>query len=259
MGDYSFLVAWDAERGAGVRPELEAKYYIPLFWMAMFDPADIRSTHDGAMFARPPNATDKFEDTTYAYCDGALALQRLAARLPALGAATSESLAKRFGKFAQVYAARPVMLRMSSLVQQPIQLQRTRESFAEVASPNTSPERVREIAGLKEGWEAQPYADNILVGWGSELSAREREQTKERAVRSKADRTERERVDAWRAAIDAVSPEQRKRYAASAAFAVGDVVDHVKLGPGVVIRQVDKMKIEVQFEQGTSVLVHKPS
>lgn len=257
MGDYSYLVGWDPEQGTGVAPELEAKYYIPLFWMPMFEPGDLRSTVDNT-FEKPPNATERFEDETYAYCEGNTALERLKSRITALGAATSPALAKKFLKFAQVYATRPVMLRISSLVDDAAQLGHVRAALAAVADPQSSAARFRAIANLSDGWEAQPFAENILVGWGTKLTAREREQAKQAAPSSKVNRAERGRVDAWRVSIDAVAPDLRKPYAASNSFAAGDVVEHVKFGPGLVVRLVEKTKLEVSFEHATVVLVHKP-
>jgi hypothetical protein len=260
MGSYSFLVGWDRERGAAVGPELEAKYYVPLFWMAMFDPGDIRdATVDGSAFARPPNATESFEDTTYAYCEPALALERLKQRSAALGAATSKTIATKFTKFAQVYAQQPIVLRLSGLADSPVEFVKTmRDSLAAVADPTTSPDRLRMIGGLGHGWENQPYAENLLIGWGTALTVRERELAKRRRSTSKTDRAERDRLEVWRAAIAANAPEHRKRYSASSAFAVDDVIDHVKFGPGVVVRLNEKTKIDVQFEDGMHVLAHKP-
>lgn len=57
---------------------------------------------------------------------------------------------------------------------------------------------------------------------------------------------------AWRA------PEQTAlSYAASATFAVGDVIDHPKFGRGKVIATVLK-RIDVEFATGTHTLVHAP-
>jgi hypothetical protein len=261
MGDYSFLVGFDPVRGVNVAPELEAKYYVPLFWMALFDPDDVRdATVEGQAFAKPPNATEKFEDTTYAYCDAARALERLNKSIPRLGSATNEVLATKFARFAKKYAKHSVLLRLSSLAESsPIEyVKRFRESLAAIADPSTPPDRLREIAGLEPAWETQPYAENLLVGWGTKLTVQELGVTKQRRAVSKADRAERERKDQWQAAIAQVPVESRKQYAASSAFAVGDVVDHVKFGCGVVARIVEKTKIEVQFEDGLHVLVHKP-
>jgi hypothetical protein len=57
---------------------------------------------------------------------------------------------------------------------------------------------------------------------------------------------------AWRAPAQTALP-----YAASRAFAVGDVLDHPKFGRGKVIASVAK-RIEVEFADGTHTLVHAP-
>jgi hypothetical protein len=58
---------------------------------------------------------------------------------------------------------------------------------------------------------------------------------------------------AWRAPAQTALP-----YAASRAFAVGDVLDHPKFGRGKVIASVAK-RIEVEFADGTHTLVHAPA
>jgi hypothetical protein len=260
MGDYSYLCGWDVEAGAMTKPGLEAKYYVPLFWMTMFDPGDLRDARvDGADFVKPPNATEKFEDTTYAYCEGASAMERLKKRMPLVGAATNETLAKKFVKFAQVYGKQPVLLRLTALADSPAFVEKVRAMLGEIGNPATSADRLRAIADLGHGWESRPNAENILVGWGTELTAPEREVAKKRKGSSKADRAERDRVDGWRTAMAGGEAADRKPYSASGTFVVGDRVDHAKFGPGVVVRAVDKTKIEVQFEQGMYVLVHKPA
>lgn len=56
--------------------------------------------------------------------------------------------------------------------------------------------------------------------------------------------------------VDATLPRRpSRRYAASATFAVGDTIEHVKFGAGTVIFAADG-KIEVQFEDDTRTLVH---
>jgi hypothetical protein len=57
---------------------------------------------------------------------------------------------------------------------------------------------------------------------------------------------------AWRAPTQTAIP-----YAASATFAVGDVIDHPKFGRGKVIATVLK-RIDVEFATGTHTLVHAP-
>lgn len=57
---------------------------------------------------------------------------------------------------------------------------------------------------------------------------------------------------AWRAAVQVAQP-----YAASKAFAVGDVIDHPKFGRGKVIAAVAK-RIDVEFADGVLTLVHTP-
>jgi hypothetical protein len=58
---------------------------------------------------------------------------------------------------------------------------------------------------------------------------------------------------AWRAPTQTALP-----YAASRAFAVGDVIEHPKFGRGKVIASVAK-RIDVEFTDGTYTLVHTPT
>jgi hypothetical protein len=58
---------------------------------------------------------------------------------------------------------------------------------------------------------------------------------------------------AWRAPAQTALP-----YAASRAFAIGDVIDHPKFGRGKVIASVAK-RIEVEFADGPHTLVHTPA
>jgi hypothetical protein len=58
---------------------------------------------------------------------------------------------------------------------------------------------------------------------------------------------------AWRAPAQIALP-----YAASKAFAIGDVIEHPKFGRGKVIATVAK-RIDVEFADGTHTLVHTPA
>jgi hypothetical protein len=58
---------------------------------------------------------------------------------------------------------------------------------------------------------------------------------------------------AWLAPVEVV-----RRYAASATFAVGDVIEHVKFGRGTV-QSIFEARIQVEFADGVKTLVHAPA
>ncbi|HEY4177702.1 MAG TPA: hypothetical protein VGM90_12740 [Kofleriaceae bacterium] len=261
MGDYSYLVGWDEESGTGVAPQLESKLYVPLFWFGMFDPEDVKSVSlDGDAFVKPPNATAAFEDDAYAYVDGATALKRLKERMVWLGSATNAALGKKFLAFAKVFAERGLLLKLGALADgRAAWVQKFRESLKLVADPATPVQALRNLGDLGDGWESKPFAENMLIGWGTQLTAREREQAKQKKVSPKQRSAERVRTERWRTDVDQIAPEARLPYLASSSFSAGDVIEHAKFGPGVVQRIVEKTKIEVQFESTLTVLVHKPA
>src|SRR6185312_10606443 len=41
MGSHAILDSFDGHVLAAAAPELEAKYYIPIFWLALFEPGDL--------------------------------------------------------------------------------------------------------------------------------------------------------------------------------------------------------------------------
>lgn len=59
----------------------------------------------------------------------------------------------------------------------------------------------------------------------------------------------------WKEALE-TSTKRSKAYSIREVFAVGDVIDHVKFGTGIVQGLVDSDKIEVMFQNDIKTLVH---
>ena len=58
--------------------------------------------------------------------------------------------------------------------------------------------------------------------------------------------------------MDAINKSSAKSqaYSPRTQFSVGDIIDHVKFGPGIVERTIDNNKIEVIFRHDIKVLIH---
>lgn len=59
----------------------------------------------------------------------------------------------------------------------------------------------------------------------------------------------------WEDLMAVADLEQVQTYAMNGAFATGDVINHKVFGLGIVIQEVDEMKIQVSFQDGVRLLV----
>ena len=178
MGRICQLIDW-ASDGQRSTIGLESKNEVPIAWLAMFDPADIRD-HDSPEpgFPRP-------DEALYLVADGARAVERLTGRLDALIAALGHrELLTSFTRFAQVLVGRRVALLLGDIAgfhapggYRPV----LHRELRLLADPATPPAALLALSGLSpEG--GQPHAENILIGWETGLTRHEREQvaTRER-------------------------------------------------------------------------------
>jgi hypothetical protein len=126
-----------------------------------------------------------------------------------------------------------------------------RETLRLLDDPSTDPRRLVSSVDLED-------LDYLLVGWGTKLTAAERQETAQRRKANQVVRAERQQNDQLSAAINKVPPAARRAYSASATFKVDDIIEHAKFGTGLVTKIVDVRKVEVRFADGVHVLVHKP-
>ena len=62
-------------------------------------------------------------------------------------------------------------------------------------------------------------------------------------------------ADVWMKAINNATAKS-KPYSMNEKFSVDDIIDHQKLGPGVVERSIDNNKIQVIFRHDIKILIH---
>lgn len=69
-------------------------------------------------------------------------------------------------------------------------------------------------------------------------------------------RAERELRDSWERSIAGQPASAFRPYRVFEVFNAGDLVRHTKFGDGVIARVIDRMKIEVLFQEGSKTLAH---
>jgi hypothetical protein len=87
------------------------------------------------------------------------------------------------------------------------------------------------------------------AGTGTTRTAKERPETR-------AQVSERERVQNWEKAIAGKSVRDFRAYRVTEKFNEGDLVRHSKFGDGKVSRVIDANKVEVLFKDDTKMLAH---
>ena len=65
-------------------------------------------------------------------------------------------------------------------------------------------------------------------------------------------------ADIWMEAVNK-SKAKSQKYSPKTKFAIGDIIDHVTFGPGVVERLIDDNKIQVIFRHEIKTLIHNRS
>jgi len=69
-------------------------------------------------------------------------------------------------------------------------------------------------------------------------------------------RAEREMRDSWERSIAGQPASAFRPYRVFEVFNAGDLVRHSKFGDGVIARVIDRMKVEVLFQEGSKTLAH---
>jgi hypothetical protein len=64
-------------------------------------------------------------------------------------------------------------------------------------------------------------------------------------------------AERWKEALSGRDPAAAKPYSMKGSFAAGDLIRHTSFGQGLVAKLVPPDKMEVMFEEGTKVLVHR--
>lgn len=256
MGTYAFLDSFEhIDRILSARAhQVEAKHYIPIYWLAMFEPGDVRTEPlTGVRYAKD---TDKHfvVPPPYLISDATTAMARLKRRTPALATLGGEAHRKMLTEFgAFVRRLKPsIMVRLDDLVAgQPMakyveELRATLELCKKLDDTTVHPdsymiEPLTKVWASTE-WKASEEAEHLLSGWGWRVSP------EERAKNSFARK--------WNKLVGDKDETSMNAYAVSTTFAADDLLTHPKLGAGVVMRVVDGTKIEVLFREGLRTLVH---
>ena len=71
-----------------------------------------------------------------------------------------------------------------------------------------------------------------------------------------AAKAERVRVNTWERAIAGQPSNAFRPFKITESFNEGDLVRHTKFGDGVVARVVDRMKVEILFQEGAKTMAH---
>jgi len=256
MGTYAFLDSFEhIDRILSARAhQVEAKHYIPIYWLAMFEPGDIRTEPlTGVRYAKDPDKHFVVQPP-YLISDATTAMARLKRRTPALATLGGEAHRKmltEFGAFAR--RLKPsIMVRLDDLVAgQPMakyveELRATLELCKKLDDTTVHPDSymidpLTKVWASTE-WKAAEDAEHLLSGWGWRVSP------EERAKNSFARK--------WNKLVGDKDEATMNAYAASTTFAADELLTHPKLGAGVVMRVVDGTKIEVLFREGLRTLVH---
>jgi uncharacterized protein involved in copper resistance len=110
--------------------------------------------------------------------------------------------------------------------------------------PKTAP------AAAANGAAKAPRSTAKKTGTGRTTAA-ERE-----AAAAKAERI---RVNTWERAIAGQPSNAFRQFRITESFNEGDLVRHTKFGDGVVARVVDRMKVEILFQDGAKTMAHGQS
>lgn len=249
MGHYAFLDSFEpidrllAAKGV----EVEAKHHIPIFWLAMFEPADVRA--EPLTGVRYANREELFVVAApYLVTDATTAMARIKRRTPALATLCGETHRKLLTEFT-AFARRlkpSVMIRTADLDVSPDALRAALAEVAKLDDPAAQPASYMTDALTRvwtgADWQASEHATGLLSGWGWQVSSEERAK---RAGERK-----------WQKLVGDRDPGAIPAYAASRTFQVDELLAHPTLGAGVVLRLVEGSKIEVLFRDGPRTLVH---
>ncbi len=228
------------------------KSHLPLFWLAMFEEADLREEPlSGVRFAARQD--DLFAlAPPYLVSDAATAMSRLKRRTPALATligADQRKMLQDFSAFAR--RLKPsIVFRLADLAAESPAGEvatRARGMLREVLKLDNAAITLEDLAPVEAvclgaDWRDQEHATKLLSGWGWQVSAEERAQrTRERK---------------WQKVVGDRPETDFVPYTVNHSFKADDLVSHTKLGLGIVVRAIDSSKIEVLFRDGPKTLVH---
>lgn len=256
MSGYAFLDSFEhIDRILSARAhQVEAKHYIPMYWLAMYEPGDIRTEPlSGVRYAKDP---DKHfvVPAPYLIVEATTAMARLKKRTPALatlGGEPHRKMLTEFGAFAR--RLKPsIMVRLDDMVKgQDVgpyveKLRGTLELVKKLDDATVHPDSYMIEPTISvwadPDWKQKDNAEHLLSGWGWRVSP------EERAKNSQARK--------WNKLVGDREPGELQPYSAAQTFAADELLTHPKLGAGAVIRVVDGTKIEVLFREGLRTLVH---
>jgi hypothetical protein len=174
MGSYSYLSRFDGRLLSP--PDLEAKYYVPIFWLALFEPGDLcdKPIADAKWTTRPQVFS---VEPPYLLARAEHATARFARRSPALARLCTPTHAPLVAKFAAfVQTLTPMIL---------VRL----HDLATMTAPDTFAAQVRGALALiamlddrdadkarylvpplttvwsPNDWEKSRFAEGLLAGW----------------------------------------------------------------------------------------------
>lgn len=257
MGAYAYLAGFepiDRVLSPGAAPELEAKHYVPILWLAMFDEGDLRDEPiSGVRFATRPD--DLFAvDAPYLVTDAASAQARLKRRTPALAALctpTHRKLLKDFTTFSRRLKPK-LVVRLDGLAEMGdharfvADVRGALRLVAMLDDEHADPANylVAPLTGIwaDATWASSEHAAALLSGWGWQVTSEERaKRTRERK---------------WQKAVGEHPPTALVPYVATHTFKPDELLQHATLGAGIVLRVVEGSKVEVLFRDGPRTLVH---
>jgi len=255
MSNSSYLTCVGAR---GKTKELYAEYSLPSGWTWLFAPDELHSGHPrehpvvGSLFADRDRET-----TSYLLCEAALGLSRLAERMSRVGVAVTCT-----GMTARIYSWLSKNMADGHW-------------FADTTEFEWMLEPGRVIASMRDELTAtasatrfsEPDASDLLLtfGWGTGLSAEEKERNKEKRNVKAAQKEGEARlakqqhaaeIEAARAAPVDVATLTGRPYSIRGAFVLGERVAHPIFKSGVVTA-VTPTTITVEFPTGSQLLAHQ--
>jgi hypothetical protein len=102
----------------------------------------------------------------------------------------------------------------------------------------------------------KPKSAEVAKGEAKPRAAKSGAPRSAAARETAAVRAERELRDSWERSIAGQPASAFRPYRVFEVFNAGDLVRHTKFGDGVIARVIDRMKVEVLFQEGSKTLAH---
>jgi hypothetical protein len=174
MGSHSYLSRFDGRLLSP--PDLEAKYYVPIFWLALFEPGDLHNEPiAGAQWTTRPEVFSI--QAPYLLAPAAQANARFARRSPALARLCTPAHAALVAKFAGfVQTLKPsILVRLDGLAGMTPPgafAEQVRGALALMAQlDDRDADRARYLVPpltdvwSANDWEKSRFAEGLLSGW----------------------------------------------------------------------------------------------